>query len=89
MNRSALKIICILSGILLVILSILGILAFERAIETVRGISIIGGADFSLVLLFLHDDMPVFYAAFVALVMFVGTGLALVFGKKTRKETPA
>lgn len=87
MRRSVLKIICIVSGILFVILSILVISSIAQAFEEMSTVSIIGGASTPTMGFFLRKVLgsPVFYAAMAAFLLFAGTGLALIFCKRPQK----
>ena len=84
MSRSVMKLICIVSAILFVVLGILGVLAVTRALEAARNMSIIGGTGAPTIFYLLRNNMSVFYAAGVALFLFAGTGFALIFTKKRK-----
>lgn len=84
MNRSVLKIICIVSGILFALLSVLTVYSVIAGLNRINAAGgIIGGAGAHAVK-FLLQDTPSFHAAIVAFLAFIGTGLGLIFGKKAK-----
>lgn len=87
MYRSALKIICIVSGILFVIFGIFVAFSVAQFFDMAKNnasIGIIGGADAPTIMFWLQKvaRSPVFCAGIVTLCVFIGTGLGLIFSKK-------
>lgn len=88
MNRSVLKILCIVSGIVFAALAIILVIFVVQTSKTVdaASIGIIGGAD-GPTAIFLTGKVittPLCYILISALLLFSGTGLALLLGKKTK-----
>ena len=79
MVRPVLKVICILSGILT---AGLGVYIAAAAVPLPgQSTGIIGGADWPTLLLLLQAS-PVWPAVVCALLVFAGTGVALLFSRK-------
>lgn len=90
MSRSVLKIVCIVSGILFVVFSIFTVYSAMLIFKTIAGAGIIGGAGAPTMAYVLQKVMksPVFYAARVALSLFVGSGyLRYSMFKESEKST--
>lgn len=89
MQRTVLKTICIVSGVILVALSLFLVISAVQAYQEANraSIGIIGGADAPTAMFLLGQIMrtPFGYAAGVALLAFVGTGASLIFDKKSQK----
>ena len=89
MNRSVLKILCIVSGALLAVLTVILVICAVQASKTVdtAGIGIIGGADGPTAIFLTQEaiNTPLFYTVISTFLLFVGTGLALLIGKKAKK----
>ena len=89
MNKRALKIICIVSGIVFAALAVLVILAVVQFSRTVNAASvgIIGGADGPTAIFLTQRLMasPVFLAMGAAFLAFVGTGIAWLITGKTKR----
>ena len=85
MNRTVIKILCIVSGILFVIFTALTILSVTTELKQInqRG-GIIGGADAHTVT-FLVQKTAWFDAAILAVLAFAATGLMLIFGRKQKR----
>jgi Na+-transporting methylmalonyl-CoA/oxaloacetate decarboxylase beta subunit len=90
MSRSILKIICIVSGILFITLTIFTIVSITQAFQAAdaASIGIIGGADAPTALFLLQKltRTPICSTAGMAFLLFIGTGLALIFTKKKNAE---
>lgn len=86
MNRTVLKILCIVSGILFATLTMLLIITAVQAFKTVdaTSIGIIGGADGPTAIFLTQKVMttPLCYAVISTFLLFSGTGLTLLFIKK-------
>lgn len=89
MNRSVLKILCIVSGIVFAILAIILVISAVQAFKTVdaASIGIIGGADGPTAIFLTQKAIttPLCYTVISAFLLFTGTGLALLLGKKSKK----
>lgn len=89
MSRTVLKTICIVSGVLFVMLSLFLVISAVQAYQEANraSIGIIGGADAPTAMFLLGKIMrtPFGYTVSVAFLVFVGTGIALIFGKKLKK----
>lgn len=88
MNRSVLKILCVVSGILFAILGIIVVISAVQVSKTVdaASIGIIGGAGMPTAVFLLQKVMrsPVFCTKIAAFLLFSGTGLALLLTKKPK-----
>ena len=88
MNRTVLKILCIVSGIVFAILAIILVISAMQASKTVdaASIGIIGGADGPTAIFLIQKVMntPLYYTVISAFLLFSGTGLALLLGKKPK-----
>lgn len=86
MNRSVLKILCIVSGALFATLAVILVISAVQVSKTVNtaSIGIIGGADGPTAMFLLQEMMrsPVFCTMIAAFLLFSGTGLTLLFTKK-------
>ena len=87
MKRTVLKVCCIVSGTLFAVFSIILLIAAVRAFHTANAasIGIIGGAD-GPTAIFLTGRMmrsPVFFTMVANFLAFIGTGLALLFSRKS------
>lgn len=90
MRRIVLQLICIVSGILFGTFSIFTVYCVGLifgSMDRAASVSIIGGADAPTMEFLLHEvaGSPIFYAAIVTLLLFLGTGLALIFCKAPEK----
>ena len=88
MSRSALKVICIVSGILFVVLGIFTVVSVALILGTATAsVGIIGGADAPTLNFQLNKIMhtPAFQAFAVAFLACAGTGIDLLFTKKEKK----
>ena len=83
MNRTVLKTLCIVSGIVFAALAVLVILAVVQF----ASVGIIGGADGPTAIFLTQRLMatPVFIAMRVAFLAFVGTGIAWLITGKTKR----
>jgi hypothetical protein len=91
-SRLVLKIICLVSGVLFLVfgtITVCSIVNMCNAVASLPQVSIIGGANSPTMQFFIGKMFrsPVFGAAVLALVLFAGTGLALVFGRKKKNST--
>lgn len=89
MRRSVLKVICIISGILFVVLSISAVVSVVQVLAAAGdagGTGIIGGADAPTLEYILQTaaKSPAFYAAIAFLFLCAGTGLALILRRKPK-----
>lgn len=88
MIRTVLKVLCIVSGILFSILSIFLIISAVQVFHTANtaSVGIIGGADGPTAIFLAGRIMrtPVFCTMVAAFLSFGGTGLALLFTKKSK-----
>ena len=87
MSRSVLKVVCIVSGILFVILGFFTVCSAMRIFRAIAEAGIIGGAGMPTMAYALQRvaRSPVCSAAIAALFLFIGTGLALIFRRKPEK----
>ena len=89
MQRTVLKTICIVSGILFAALSLFLVISAVQAYQEVdrASVGIIGGADAPTGMFLLGKIVrtPFGYIAGVAFLVFIGTGVGLIFGKKSKK----
>lgn len=86
MSKSVLKIICIVSGVLFVILGILTVHTAMQMLQTVVSVGVIGSSGAPTIEFVLQRTAktPVFSAAIVAFFLFIGTGLGLIFSRKNK-----
>ena len=85
MFRTALKIICIVSGVLFVAFSVFTVFSVASGLERINTSGgIIGGAG-APTTGFLLRNSPSFYPAMVSLLLFAATESTLIFGKKPKK----
>ena len=89
MNRTVLKILCIVSGIVFATLAIILVISAVQASKTVDAgsIGIIGGADGPTAIFLTQEaiNTPLFYTVISTFLLFVGTGLTLLIGRKAKK----
>ena len=90
MKKSLLKIACITSGILFTVLGIYFIILVMKicnATGSSAHVGIIGGAGAPTAVFLLQKlaSTPVFYAVVLSFLMFIGTGLTLIFRKNQKK----
>ena len=85
MSRTILKIICIVSGVLCVVFGVVTFLSVAAGLERVNTSGGIIGGTSAPTVEFLLQTSPTFYAAIVTLILFAGTGLMLIFCKKSKK----
>lgn len=85
MPKKLLKIACIVFGILFVLFSVLTAVSVVSEMERVNTSGgIIGGADAPTAEFLLHNS-PLYYAALVALALFIVAGILLIFSSKRKK----
>lgn len=86
MSRAVLKIICIVSGVLVIVFGILTVHTAMQMLQTVVNVGVIGSSGAPTIQFVLQSTAktPVFSAAIVALFLFVGTGLGLIFSRKNK-----
>ena len=86
MNKKVLKIICIISGIVFVTLVVLLIISAVQFSKTVpaASVGIIGGADGPTAIFLTQRIMfsPIFMTMGTAFLVFVGTGIAWLVGRR-------
>ena len=89
MNRTVLKTLCIVSGIVFAALAVLLIISAVQVYKTVpaASVGIIGGADGPTAIFLTQRLMasPVFLAMGAAFLAFVGTGIAWMITGKTKR----
>lgn len=85
-NRTVLKTLCIVSGIVFAALAIILVITAVQVSKTVNAASvgIIGGADGPTAVFLMQKVMntPLFYTVISTFLLFSGTGLALLFSRK-------
>lgn len=85
MKKSALKIVCMVSGILFALLSVIWVLSIVQATKNVNAASvgIIGGADGPTAIFLTQEVLrsPVVYITIVDFLLFIVTGSMLIFRK--------
>ena len=86
MNRTVLKTLCIVSGVVFAALAIILVISAVQVSKTVNAASvgIIGGADGPTAIFLTQKVMstPLFYTVISIFLLFSGTGLVLLFTKK-------
>ena len=89
MNRTVLKILCIVSGILFAVFTAVLVICAVQASKAVdaASIGIIGGADGPTAIFITQKAIttPLFYTVISTFLLFIGTGLTLLLGKKPKK----
>ena len=90
MHRTVLKILCMVSGILFAALAVILVISAMQVSKTANaaGMSIIGGADAPTAAFLLQKGMgaPAFCITIADFLLFVGTGLALLFTRKPKES---
>ena len=85
MKKSALKIICMVSGILFALLSVIWVVSIVQVTKTVNAasIGIIGGAGGPTAIFLMQEVLrsPVVYITIVDFLVFAITGSMLIFRK--------
>ena len=89
MSKSVLKVICLASGVLFLVfgtIMVCSIVNMRNAVASYPQVSIIGGANAPTMQYLLGQVLrsPVFAATVLALLLFAGTGLTLIFGKNKK-----
>ena len=88
MNRTVLKILCIVSGILFALFTAVLVICAVQAFKAVdaASIGIIGGADGPTAIFITQKVIttPLCYTGISAFLLFVVTGLMLLFGRKPK-----
>lgn len=85
MLNKLLKTACIVFGVLFVLFSVLTAVSVVSEMERFNTSGgIIGGADAPTAEFLLHNS-PLYYAALVALALFIATGFLLIFSSKRKK----
>ena len=86
MNRTVWKTLCIVSGVVFAALAIILVISAVQVSKTVNAASVgtIGGADGPTAIFLIQKVMstPLFYTVISTFLLFSGTGLVLLLGRK-------